>query len=292
MKCKTSWFLIVAAVVAMFVRCLADTASLPKSEVAELEKFFNEFIVVRNNMDVEGVKKMAGSEWERFSRGINHKIKIEKIEIVDITIDKSTNVVTKVIEVSPQNESFSAEVIFMMRKDNGVYLIDKIRLPEAERLHEEFETANQNFEKLITAIKGKDIGKVKEALPFGGVADFDAELSARGLSWIMDAANSDVVISGGWGVRRSGKDGFVGHVEISSKLGGTNVLHEVIFKGLQIDRAVPRQETSEEFRKRTAAERAAARKQYREKRIAEYKRQNAEALERLKKELKEAGILK
>lgn len=285
------------AVIAMFVglMVLADGAAknqLPGSEVVAIKAFLREFADAVNSNDANRIKRMSGRAWKHFRDKIDCKEKTEGFDIVKISTDGVTNIITRAHVVDTNGKPYSVEVVFDLKKVDGVYSIDKMRLPESERRHEEFETADRNFEKLITAIKGKDVGKVKEALPFGGVADFDAELSARGLSWIMDAANSDVVISGGWGVRRSGKDGFVGHVEISSKLGGTNVLHEVIFKGLQIDRAVPRQETSEEFRKRTAAERAAARKQYREKRIAEYRRQNAEALERLKKELKEAGILK
>lgn len=284
-------------VIAMFTGLMvfADGAAmnqLPGSEVVAIKAFLREFADAVNSNDANRIKRMSGRAWKHFRDKIDCKEKTEGFDIVKISTDGVTNIITRAHVVDTNGKPYSVEVVFDLKKVDGVYSIDKMRLPESERRHEEFETADRNFEKLITAIKCKDIGKVKEALPFGGVADFDAELSARGLSWIMDAANSDVVISGGWGVRRSGKDGFVGHVEISSKLGGTNVLHEVIFKGLQIDRAVPRQETSEEFRKRTAAERAAARKQYREKRIAEYRRQNAEALERLKKELKESGILK
>ena len=285
------------AVIAMFagLMVLADGAAknqLPGSEVVAIKAFLREFADAVNSNDANRIKRMSGRAWKHFRDKIDCKEKTEGFDIVKISTDGVTNIITRAHVVDTNGKPYSVEVVFDLKKVDGVYSIDKMRLPESERRHEEFETADRNFEKLITAIKGKDVGKVKEALPFGDVADFDAELSARGLSWIMDAANSDVVISGGWGVRRSGKDGFVGHVEISSKLGGTNVLHEVMFKGLQIDRAVPRQETTEEFRKRTAAERAAARKQYREKRIAEYRRQNAEALERLKKELKEAGILK
>ena len=284
-------------VIAMFTGLMvfADGAAmnqLPGSEVVAIKAFLREFADAVNSNDANRIKRMSGRAWKHFRDKIDCKEKTEGFDIVKISTDGVTNIITRAHVVDTNGKPYSVEVVFDLKKVDGVYSIDKMRLPESERRHEEFETANRNFEKLITAIKGKDVGKVKEALPFGDVADFDAELSARGLSWIRDAANSDVVISGGWGVRRSGKDGFVGHVEISSKLGGTNVLHEVIFKGLQIDRAVPRQETTEEFRKRTAAERAAARKQYREKRIAEYRRQNAEALERLKKELKEAGILK
>lgn len=285
------------AVIAMFAASVvlaggAAKNQLPGSEVVAIKAFLREFADAVNSNDANRIKRMSGRAWKHFRDKIDCKEKTKGFDIVKISTDGVTNIITRAHVVDTNGKPYSVEVVFDLKKVDGVYSIDKMRLPESERRHEEFETADRNFEKLITAIKGKDIGKVKEALPFGDVADFDAELSARGLSWIRDAANSDVVISGGWGVRRSGKDGFVGHVEISSKLGGTNVLHEVMFKGLQIDRAVPRQETTEEFRKRTAAERAAARKQYREKRIAEYRRQNAEALERLKKELKEAGILK
>ena len=290
-----SWFLIVVAVVAMLVRCFADTTStngLHESEVAEIKHFLSDFANVLNSNDAKRIKQMSGSAWAHFSKRMDCDEKVDGFEIVKLSTDKVTNVVTKATVVDAKGNPLNVEVIFDLKNVDGVYSIDKMRLPESERLHEEFEAADQNFERLMLAIKDKDIGRVKEALPFGDVADFDAELSARGLSWIKDAVNSDAIALGVWGVRRSGKDGFVGHVEISPEPGGTNVLHEVIFKGLKIDRAAPRKETYEEFCKRIAAEQESARKQYNEKCAAEYKRQNAEALERLKKELKEAGVLK
>lgn len=287
-----SWFLIVEAVVAMLTSDTASANGLHESEVAEVRTFFCDLIKAFNSKDVKSVKKMTGPVWDEWSDDINGEDKIGAIDILDIAIGGMTNVTTKFTVVGGNKKKRSTEVIFSMRKEAGKYSIMKMAVPAVDKLNLDFDSACDNFATLVGAIKAKDIGKVKEALPFGDAVDFDAELTARGLSWIMDAANSDVVISGGWGVRRSGKEGFVGHIEIAHEPGGTNVLHEVIFKGMKIDRAAPRKETYEEFCKRIAAEQESARKQYNEKCAAEYKRQNAEALERLKKELKQAGVLK
>ena len=257
------------------VRCSADTTSankLPEFEVAEINKFLRDFTNALNSNDADRIKRMSGGAWAHFSSKLECKEIVEGFEIISVLTDKVTNVVTRATVVDKKGRPYNVDVVFDLNKVEGGYSIDKMRLPESERLHEEFEAANQNFKNLIVAIKAKDIDKVKKALPFGDVADFDAELSARGLSWITDAVNSDVVISGGWGVRRSGKEGFVGHVEIPSMPGGTNVLHEVIFKGLRIDRAAPRRETKEEFLKRFRVEQESIRKQYKEDRLSRQRR--------------------
>lgn len=281
-------------VIAMFTSLMvfADGAAmnqLPGSEVVAIKAFLREFADAVNSNDANRIKRMSGRAWKHFRDKIDCKEKTEGFDIVKISTDGVTNIITRAHVVDTKGKPYSVEVVFDLKKVDGVYSIDKMRLPESERRHEEFETADRNFEKLITAIKGKDIGKVKEALPFGDVADFDAELSARGLSWIMDAANSDVVISGGWGVRRSGKDGFVGHVEISSKLGGTNVLHEVMFKGLQIDHAAPPKLDRAERLRLIKERRAAARKLREAREAAEQKKMEGQFWERLRKQKKRDG---
>lgn len=269
------------------VNCFAKESvepNFPDVDVAEIKKFFSDFTNVLNANDAERVKQMSGSAWAHFSKKMDCDEKVKGFEIVKLSTDKVTNVVTKATVVDTKGNPYNVEVVFDLKKVDGVYSIDKMRLPESERRHEEFETANQNFKKLIAAIKSKDIGKAKDAFTFGDVADFDAELTARGLSWIEDAANSDVVISGGWGVRRSGKEGFVGHVEIANEPGGTNVLHEVIFKGLKIDRAAPPKETYEEFCKRFEAKKEASRKQWEEREAARRKQLNEQFIEQLRKQ--------
>lgn len=254
------------------VRCFADAIAmnqLPESEVAAVKAFLREFTDALNSNDADRIKRMSGGAWKHFRDKINCKEKTECFDIVKISTDGVTNIITRAHVVDKNGEPYSVEVVYDLKKVDGVYSIDKMRLPESERRRAEYDIADGNFEKLISAIKNKDMSMVRLALPFGDVADFDAELSVRGLSWIKDAVNSDVHISGGWGVRRSGNEGFVGHVEISSMPDGTKVLHEVIFKGMKIDRAAPRRETKEEFFKRVAAEKEAARKKHEEQRAAE-----------------------
>lgn len=289
-----SWFLIVVAVVAMLVRCFADTTStngLHESEVAEIKHFLSDFANVLNSNDAKRIKQMSGSAWAHFSKRMDCDEKVDGFEIVKLSTDKVTNVVTKATVVDAKGNPFNVEVIFDLKNVDGVYSIDKMRLPESERLHEELEAAYKNFRTFIEAINTKNIEKLKDTLTFGNVEDFDSELAARDLLWVTRVVGNNLsVISDGFA--RTGIEEFWGNVIVLCDSGGTNVLHEVIFKGLKIDRAAPRKETYEEFCKRIAAEQESARKQYNEKCAAEYKRQNAEALERLKKELKEAGVLK
>ena len=283
-------FVVVVAMVGLFG--LADDApanQLPESEVAEIKKFLNDFAKALNSNDASRIKKMSGGAWGHFRDKVNCKEKADGFDIVKISIDGVTNVITKAKVFDTKGNAYSVDVVFELKKVNGVYSIDKMCLPESERRRAEYDIADENFVKLISAIKKKDIGKVKEALPFGDAGDFDAELTARGLSWIKDAVNSDVTISGGWGVRRSGKEGFVGHVEIAHEPGGTNVLHEVIFKGLKIDRAAPPKETYEEFSKRFDAEQKAARKEFEEKWAAEQKKIEEQFWERLRKQKRDGA---
>ena len=262
------------AIIATFVCWIgaADTVvkgRLPEDEVVAIKSFFKDFADALNSGDVGRISRMSGSAWKHFRGKLDCMEKAECFDIVRISTDRATNVITKATVIDAAGKPYAVDVVFDLKKTNGVYSIDKMRLPESERRHDEFEEANRNFGRLISALKNKDIDKVKDAVPFGAASDFNAELEARGLSWINDVINGGKTVFGVWGVRRSGREGFVGHVEMTCEPGGTNILREVIFEGLNIDRAAPRKETKEEFLKRFEAEKVAARKKYEERRASE-----------------------
>lgn len=285
--------LAVVAVISLIRVCAGGEQLDAPIDRAAIKNFFEEFSQAFNAKDAERVRKMSGKTWDEWADDINGEEKIREIDILDIATSGTTNVSTKFTVVYGDKKTCSTDVIFTMRKFDGLYFIDKMAVPEVDNMNFELDSAFVVLSRFTAAINEGEWNSVRQMLTFGDVKDFEAELSSRGLTWIKSIIEAGVRIPEGNNMsvqRDSGR--MIGYVEIPCGPGGTNVLHEVIFKGLKIDRAAPRRETYEEFCERIKAEQKADRKQYEAKRAAEYKRQNAEARERLIKELKDIGALK
>lgn len=277
---KKTVFIIVVAVGSLFDIAKGGVRqSLPDAEVCELRAFFKDFVVAFNANDVECVKRLSGRTWESWAHRIGGKMKFESIEIVDVQVDTATNVIARVT-TNGSGCSQAEDAVFTMEKVDGNYIIS--RADSCSNI--EAYKANDVFDEMIKSIQRKDLEGVKKTLTFGTAEDFDSELSTRGLSWIKDAVEQGVNIPGGWGVRRESDMSLTGHVEVPSAPGGTNILREVRFKGLKIDRAAPRKETKEEFLKRFRAERAASRKRFEEQQAALVKQLKERATEQLCKQ--------
>lgn len=259
---------------------------LPENDGDAIKAFFNDFKEAFNAKDVKRVKQMSDGTWDHWSKAINEGM-LESVEILDITTDKQTNVITKCIAVDDKKMTYPAEVVFTLKHDGGVYSIEKMRFPESERRHEEFDNALKRIGQLSAAINNCDFGAVKSLVSFGDAADFEAELSARGLSWVKDAIDNRIKVpSVNMGVSRDGKDVITGRLNVPCARGGTNVLRKVVFKNGKIDRAAPREETKEEFLRRFEKEQAERRRQFEEERAERERKQNEEALKQLQKSMK------
>lgn len=276
-------------------QCVSDDCEgrfRPAEGIGAIRRFFEEFKEAFNAKDAERVRKKSGKTWEKWSENLKGNVKLDNIEIVGFESGAVSNVSAKVTFVE-NGETSLYEVVFSLKKDDGFYSIQNMIEPKIEKRIQEFDVAVKANEVLIDAINARDMDAAKSVLSFEDAKNFEVELSSRGLMWIKSAIVNGVEVPlEDSGVGREGSDLLVGRVYVPCSPGGTNILERFIFKDGKIDRAAPRRETKEEFLKRFRAEQEAARKQYEEKRAAEYKRQNAEALERLKKELKEAGVLK
>ena len=56
---------------------------------------------------------MSGDTWDHWSKAIDEG-KFESVEILDVVVDKQTNVFTKCIAVDDKNRTYPAEVIFTL----------------------------------------------------------------------------------------------------------------------------------------------------------------------------------
>ena len=157
--------------------------------------------------------------------------------------NKMTNVVTKITVGRDNNSPRSAEVVFAMNNVGGIYSIAQMTVPGIEKRNQELDDARRSLGQLVVAINGRSIEVVKGLVSFGGAVDFDAELSARGLSWIKEAIDNCVnAPKYNMSASREGRDSVIGRVYVPSVPGGTNVLRKVVFKGVKIDRAAPLEE--------------------------------------------------
>ena len=279
--------LCLVSVVAIGRESFANDASrpLPDGEQAVIKVFFNEFKKAFNAKDVERVKKMSGDTWSHWSKALNEG-KLESVEILDITTDKQTNVISKCVAVDSKNRSYPAEVVFTLKHEGGDYAIEKMRFPESERRSNELDNGMRTIDKLIEAINKRDLDSVKGLVSFGDAADFEAELSARGLSWIKEAVDNRVEAPKyNLSASREGKD-IAGRLYVPCAPGGTNILRKVVFRDGKIDHAAPREETKEEFLRRFEKENAEQRRQYENEKAERERKQNEEAMKYLQKWMK------
>lgn len=284
MKIKT---IVVACIVCACYSAAAEHAQrLPEKESAAIKAFFADFKEAFNAKDVERVKKMSGDTWNHWSKAINEG-RFESVEIQDISVGEQTNVSTKCIAVDSKNRAYPAEVVFTMKQEDGVYSIEKMRFPEAERRSKELDNGMAAIDKLIEAINKRDLDSVKGLVSFGDAADFEAELSSRGLSWIKESIDKGVTAPKfNLSTSRDGRDTITGRLYVPCAPGGTNIMRKVVFKDGKIDRAAPREETKEEFLKRFEKEKAERRRQYEKERDDRDRKQNEEALKQLQKLMK------
>lgn len=270
------------------VQCFAKDAAhpLPEGEQAAIKAFFTEFKDAFNSKDIERVKQMSGDTWDHWSKAIDEG-KFESVEILDVVVDKQTNVFTKCIAVDDKNITYPAEVIFTLKHDGGGYSIEKMRFPESERRNKVLDDGMDVIRKLIEAINKRDLDSVKNIVSFADAADFEAELSARGLSWIKEAIDNCVnAPKYNMSASRDGKDIITGRLYVPCTPGGTNILRKVVFRDGKIDRAAPREETKEEFLRRFEKEQEERRRQFEKERAERERKQNEEALKYLQKRMK------
>lgn len=241
-------------------------------EKVSMDAFFSGFIKAVNSKEIELVKKMSGKSWPHWSKLIN-KGRLESVEILDIVADRQTNVVAKCVATDARRRCYPAEVVFTMRKEDGVYSIEAIRFPNHERQQREFDKAHEDVEQLVVAMNNRDLCAVKGLVSFGDVADFESELSTRGLSWVKSAidAGTEIPIAGS-GVSRAGNDNLIGRIYVPCANGGTNVLRTIVFKNGKIDRAAPREESLDEIQKRYEEEKTEEQRQSEKRMQEEYNR--------------------
>ena len=258
--------LISLMMIMMCAQLIADSAehgALPADEKAAIKTFFNDFKGALNAKDVESVKRMSGEAWKQWMETLDDGGRFEALDVLSITAGKQTNAVVKCMVVDRRGKAKTGEVVFTMKRVGGAYTIDKTIDPVGESRKKEFKDACHTLMQLITSINNRSMESVKAVLSFTDASDFDAELSARGLSWIKEALDKDVKISQeGMGVSREGKSIISGRIYVPDASGGTNIVRKVIFKDGKIDRAAPREETKEEFHKRFEKEKAERRRQF------------------------------
>ena len=256
---------------------------LPDDEVFAIKAFFNDFKGAVNSKDIELVKKMSGESWLHWSKVIDNG-RLESIEIIEFVADKLTNVVAKCIAVDSKNRSYPAVVVFTIGKVDSKYSITNVRFPEHERRHHEFANAQKTVEQLVSAMNNHDLCAVKGLVSFGDSADFEAELSLRGLLWIKEALGSGTnnVPLAGSGVSREGNDTIIGRIYVPSAPGGTNVLRKVLFANGKIDRCAPREESADEIRKRVEQEKTEEQRNYEKRMAEEYRRAVLQRLREVK----------
>lgn len=270
------------------VQCFAKDAAhpLPEGEQAAIKAFFTEFKDAFNSKDIERVKLMSGDTWDHWSKAIDEG-KFESVEILDVVVDKQTNVFTKCIAVDNKKRTYPAEVVFTMKRDGGRYSIEKMRFPESERRNKVLDNGMDVIRKLIEAINKRDLDSVKDLVSFADAADFEAELSARELLWIKEAIDSGVNAQKyNMSASRDGKDIITGRLYVPCTPGGTNILRKVVFRDGKIDRAAPREGTKEEFLRRFEKEKAEARLRLEKEDAERERRQREEALKYLQKRMK------
>ena len=245
-----------AFVIVAIANCMSYLAngnvaeSLPKEEVSVLKDFFHDFQDAFNSKDVDRVRILSGNTWD-YWKGTIDEGKFASIEILDIRMRPATNVVTRCVAVGEDGISYPAEVVFTMGKVSGSYCIEKIAFPTVERMNKELIDAKETIFHLIAAINSRDYSNVKGFVSFGDAADFEADLSARGLSWIKEAIDNRIMVPRvNISTSRDENDVITGCLNVPCAPDGTNVLRKVVFKNGKIDRAAPRDESQEERHRR------------------------------------------
>ena len=66
--------------------------------------------------------------------------------------------------------------------------------PKVGKRNQEGREAFETVRKLVTAINAHDMGSARELLSFKDAADFEKELSSRGLAWIKEMIENKVTI--------------------------------------------------------------------------------------------------
>lgn len=246
-------------------------------EKTAIKTFFSDFKDAVNSKNIEIVKKMSGESWPHWSKVIDRG-RLESIEIMEFGADMLTNVVTKCIAVDSNNRYYPAVVVFTIRKADGVYSISKVRFPEHERRHQEFVNAQKTVKHLVLAMNNHDLSAVKGLVTFGDAADFEDELTSRGLLWIKDALDSGISVPlAGSGVSREENDAIIGRIYVPITPAGTNILRKVVFKDGKIDCFASREERADEIHKRVCKESPEEKCQY-DKRVEEYRRELLQSL--------------
>ena len=246
---------------------------MSREDAAEVIAFLEDFKDACNTQDAERVRSMASGAWSHLSRSIRGGEKIERIEVLGITTEGGTNVITKATLRGGRRGIYSQEVVFSLDKNGDSYEIKRISVPEIDKHNEEMTKGFEILKKLETAIHHGNMDEVKPLLTFGSSDRFEEELSSRGLFWIKYAVESGSPVSiKKAGIRREGSRLVASRIMALDAAGETNVAREVVFEGLKIDRAMPPKEAREEFLKRFSAEQESIRKQYEEGRLRRQRR--------------------
>lgn len=265
MKHKFGNLLLQVMLAMMCMFCHADGVDvlpLPEEEVSAIKAFFRGFAEALNSKDVERVKRMSGGTWGHFSERIDCQEKILDMEVLDVITDKQTNVVTKTTVGSDKGRPRSAEVIFTMKKGDGGYSIEKMAVSEVNKRNQILDDARCVLGRLAAAINGRNLDEAKNLVSFDNAADFEAELSSRGLSWIKEAIDNCVKAPMfNMSASRDGQDTITGRIYVPCALDGSNILRMVVFKDGKIDCAAPREETKDELDRRNKAKSEERRRQ-------------------------------
>lgn len=221
---------------------IENLGQFPADDISELRAFFVQFADALNSKDIERIKRMSGGAWEHFSERIDCQEKILGMEVLGVITDKQTNVVTKTTVGRDKGRPRSDEVIFTMKKVDGVYSIDKMTVPEVNKRNQTLDDARCVLVRLAAAINGRSLDAVKGLVSFGDAADFEKELSARELSWIKEAIDNCVQAPMfNMSASREGQDRITGRIYVPCAPDGTNILRMVVFKDGKIDRAASRE---------------------------------------------------
>ena len=125
-----SKFIVVMVAVVAGLGCFGDDVKgrFPEEDVVMIKAFFEEFKEALNSNDVERVRRLSGGAWGHFSTRINCGDIVEEIDIIDVSM---SNVVTKTSVRDVNGDLRRAEVVFIMKKVDGLYTVEKMLLPES-----------------------------------------------------------------------------------------------------------------------------------------------------------------
>lgn len=225
-----------------------NLSRLPVEEEAEVKRFISDFATALRMNDEGVVKEMSGESWSHWEVAMKLPGRYESIEVVNVGANTTTNVAAKIHWVRASGVPETNEAIFFLKKEDGVYSIAKLDLPESRNKNDEISVAYQTVRKLAAAINNRKMSEVKGLVTFGDADDFELELVRRGLSWVKESiARGDKVK---WpGVSRGSREVLIGEVECASPA-QTNSVKKFVFKGSKIDRAAPVDDSVDERARR------------------------------------------